>query len=151
MNIGSRTTYPASALSNFSPHPFIFNGVECGSMEGLVQSFKFDKTHIQIEVCKLTGREAKFRGKKRNKAWKRIQKLWWKGKEYSRRGQEYQDLLDRAFDALAKNSSFQKALIATGNSSLTHSIGNSKRSETVLTEREFCSRLEKIRLRLQTK
>ena len=148
MDIGSKAGYPASALSNFAPHPFVFDGVECASMEGLVQAFKFDKPHIQVEVCKLVGIRAKRRGQKRNKAWKRIQKLWWRGKEYDRHGNDYQKLLDRAFNALAENDSFQKALLATGNSTLTHSIGKSKCPETVLTEREFCSRLETIRARL---
>jgi len=149
MDIGSKSGYPASALSNFAPHPFVFDGVECASMEGLLQSFKFDKPHIQVEVCKLVGIGAKRRGQKRNKAWKRLQKLWWNGVEYERQGSEYQRLLDRAFDALAENTSFQRALLATNNSSLTHSIGNSKKSQTCLTEREFCSRLERIRTRLQ--
>jgi len=148
MDIGSKAGYPASALSNFAPHPFVFDGVECASMEGLVQAFKFDKPHIQVEVCKLIGIRAKRRGQKRNKAWKRVQKLWWRGKEYDRHGNDYQELLDRAFNALAENDSFQKALLATDNSTLTHSIGQSKHSETVLTEREFCSRLETIRARL---
>jgi len=44
---------------------------------------------------------------------------------------------------------FQKALLATGNATLTHSIGKSKQNETVLTKTEFCSRLTKIRSRLQ--
>lgn len=149
MDVGSKAGFPASALSNFTPHPFVFDGVECSSMEGLLQSFKFDKPHIQVEVCKLVGIRAKRRGQKRNKAWKRVQKLWWKGEEYDRHGQEYQELLDRAFDALARNASFRKALVASRNSSLTHSFGKSRRSETVLTEREFCSRLEKIRTKLQ--
>ena len=70
MNIGSGNGYPADSLSNFHPHRFEFDGVECSSMEGLLQSFKFDKPHIQVEVCKLTGKAAKFRGQKRNKAWK---------------------------------------------------------------------------------
>jgi len=148
MDIGSRSGYPASALSNFAPHPFVFDGVECASMEGLVQAFKFDKSHIQTEVCKLVGIQAKRRGQKRNKAWKRVQKLWWRGREYDRHGDDYQELLNRAFNALAENNSFRKALFATGKSTLTHSIGKSKRSETVLTEREFCSRLEIIRARL---
>lgn len=149
MDIGSRAGYPASALSNFSPHPFIFDGVACNSMEGLIQAFKFDKLHIQAEVCTLVGIRAKRRGQKRNKAWRRIQKLWWNGVEYDRHGPEYQQLLDRAFNALAENDSFRRALLATNQSSMTHSIGRSKRSDTVLTVREFCSRLEAIRARLQ--
>lgn len=149
MDIGSKAGYPASALSNFSPHPFVFDGVECNSMEGLLQAFKFDKPHIQVEVCKLVGIYAKRRGQKRNKAWKRVQKLWWSGAEYYRHSDGYQQLLDQAFDALAENDSFRRALLATNQSSLTHSIGKSKRKDTVLTVREFCSRLENIRARLQ--
>ena len=151
MDIGSGQRWLSNALSNFAPHPFIFDGVERASMEGLLQSFKFDKPHIQVEVCKLVGKKAKFRGKKRNRAWKVSQKLWWKGQEFDRKGDEYQELLDRAYEALSKNVKFQKALLATQNAKLIHSIGNSKKSETVLTEREFCSRLTKIRERLQKK
>lgn len=39
MDIGSGKEYPSNALSNFAPHPFVFDGVECASMEGLLQSF----------------------------------------------------------------------------------------------------------------
>ena len=40
MDISSGSSYPASSLSNFSPHPFIIDGVECSSMEGFLQSLK---------------------------------------------------------------------------------------------------------------
>jgi predicted NAD-dependent protein-ADP-ribosyltransferase YbiA (DUF1768 family) len=151
MDIKSRSGYPASALSNFAPHHFEIDGIKCNSMEGFLQSLKFDKPHIQIEVCKLVGKEAKFRGKKRNKAWKRVQKLWWQGKEYERRSREYQQLLDRAYEAITQNPGFRKALLATGNAVITHSIGNSNPSDTVLTEAEFCSRLMNIKRKLNNK
>ena len=44
-----------------------------------------------------------------------------------------------------QNESFRKALLASGDSVLTHSMGSNKESETVLTEREFCSRLMRLR------
>lgn len=147
MDIGSGTGFPSASLSNFAPHPFIFDGVECASMEGLLQSFKFSNPEVQREVCKLVGKQAKFKGKK--KKWWRTQTLFWQGEEFKRESQEYQELLDRAFEALATNEGFQKALLATGNSVLTHSIGKIKESETVLTRNEFCSRLMKIRERLK--
>lgn len=147
MDIGSGSGFPSATLSNFSPHPFIFDGVECNSMEGLLQSFKFANPEMQKEVCKLVGKQAKFKGKK--KKWFRTQTLYWQGKEFKRDSEEYQELLDRAFDALATNEGFKKALLATGNSTLTHSIGKTKQSETVLTRTEFCSRLTTIRTRLQ--
>ncbi len=146
MDIVSGCGYPASALSNFAPHPFVFDGVECASMEGLLQAFKFDKEHIQVEVCKLVGREAKFRGKKRD--WQTSQTLHWQGIKYMRDGQAYQELLDRAYDCLATNDSFRRALLATNDAVLKHSIGRCKKNETVLTRQEFCSRLMKLRDKL---
>ena len=147
MDIGSGTGWPSAALSNFAPHPFVIDGVECASMEGFLQSLKFKEPDMQVEVCKLVGKAAKFKGKK--KKWWRTQTLYWQGQEFKRDSQEYQDLLDRAFDALAQNTGFQKALLATGKATLTHSIGKSKEQETVLTKQEFCSRLTKIRDNLQ--
>lgn len=147
MDIGSGSGFPSAALSNFAPHPFIFEGIECNSMEGLLQSFKFANPEMQKEVCKLVGKQAKFKGKK--KKWWKDQMLYWQGQSFKRDSLEYQELLDKAFAALATNTSFQKALLATGNATLTHSIGKNKVEETVLTTREFCSRLTKIREKLK--
>lgn len=147
MDIGSGSGYPSAALSNFAPHPFVFDGVECNSMEGLLQSFKFSNPEMQKEVCKLIGKQAKFKGKK--KKWFKTQTLYWKGEEFKRDSDEYQKLLDRAYDALSTNEGFKRALLATGNAILTHTIGKTKQSETVLTRAEFCSRLMTIRERLQ--
>lgn len=116
-------------------------------MEGLLQSFKFSNPEMQKEVCKLVGKQAKFKGKK--KKWYKTQTLYWQGREFRRDSDEYQELLDRAFDALSTNDGFKRALLATGNSTLTHSIGKTKQSETVLTRTEFCSRLTAIRERLK--
>ena len=149
MDIGSGTGFPSATLSNFAPHPFVIDGVECNSMEGFLQSLKFSSPEMQIEVCKLVGKAAKFKGKK--KKWWRTQTLFWQGKEISRHSEEYQQLLDRAFEALAQNTSFQKALLATGDAVLTHSIGKTNPSETVLTRSEFCSRLTQIRKELRIK
>lgn len=146
MDIGSGSAYPSCALSNFPPQPFVFDGVECASREGGLQAFKFDKPHIQVEVCKLVGLAAKRRGRPRNKAWQRVQKLWWKDVEYDRHGPEYQDLLNRFFAAAFENSTFRRALVASGSASLTHSIGRRDPSETVLTVREFCTRLSRLRI-----
>ena len=147
MNIGSGNGYPAAALSNFSPHPFVFDGVAVASMEGLLQAFKFDKLPIQIEVCKLVGRAAKKRGSKKN--WQERQTLWWAGQPYARKGDPYQALLDRAYWTMFHGSeSFRNALKASSKAVLTHTIGRSDKSETVLTRSEFCSRLTKMRATL---
>jgi predicted NAD-dependent protein-ADP-ribosyltransferase YbiA (DUF1768 family) len=148
MDIGSGNGYPSAALSNFSPHGFIFRGVKCASMEGLLQAFKISSSDMQIHVCTLVGKAAKFKGKK--KKWWRTQTLWWQGKEIDRHSDEYQQMLDEAFDCLFdQNESARRALLATQNAVLTHSMGKTNDSQTVLTQREFCSRLMKVRARLQ--
>ena len=147
MDIGSGSGFPSATLSNFAPHPFVIDGVECNSMEGFLQSLKFSNPEMQKEVCKLVGKAAKFKGKK--KKWWRTQTLYWQGVEIARSSKEYQVLLDRAFDALAQNNGFRAALLATGNSVLTHSIGKTKITETVLTRQEFCQRLTRIREQLR--
>lgn len=147
MDIGSGKGYPASALSNFAPHPFVLDGVEIASMEGFLQSLKCPYPAVQAEMCKLVGRAAKARGK--GYKWQRTGKLHWKGKEIDRYGREYQDLLNHAYSQLyAQSESFRAALRATGDATLTHSIGRSKESETVLTASEFCGRLSKLRAAL---
>ena len=149
MDIGSGTGYPSANLSNFHPYQFPVDGVSCNSMEGFLQSLKFSNPEMQEHVCTLVGKKAKFKGKK--KKWFRDQILYWKGQPIKRDSQEYQDLLDKAFNALSENKKFQKTLLDTQNANLTHSIGKNKISETVLTTQEFCSRLMAIRKRLKNK
>lgn len=145
MNIGSGSGYPSGALSNFAPHPFVLDGVECASMEGFLQSLKFKSPDMQVHVCTLVGKKAKFKGK--GKKWWRTGILYWRGQEIDRYGKEYQDLLDRAFEALFGNTKFHKALAATGSAVLTHSIGKNDPKKTVLTTSEFCGRLTRLRER----
>lgn len=144
MDIKSGCGWPAAQLSNFAGNRFTLDGVQCNSMEGFLQSLKFKNPEMQIHVCALVGKSAKFKGK--NKNWWRDQKLWWKGTEIDRHSVEYQKLLDRAFEAMFNQSeSFRKALIATQQATITHSIGKNDPSRTVLTQSEFCSRLLKLR------
>lgn len=143
MNIGSGNTYPANALSNFAPHPFVIDGVRANSMEGFLQGLKFKSVDMQEEVCKLVGYAAKLKGKHKN--WQVTQTLYWRGVPIKRESDEYQDLLDRAYTALYQNEKFKNALAASGNAVLTHSMGRSDPRQTVLTIKEFCSRLTALR------
>jgi hypothetical protein len=100
MDIGAGNGYPQSALSNFAPHPFVIDGVQCNSMEGFLQSLKFESQDMQQFVCTLVGKTAKFRGKK--KKWYRTQTLYWRGKAIKRDSEEYQNLLNKAYNELYK-------------------------------------------------
>ena len=106
MDIGSGNGYPESALSNFAPHKFTIDDVERNSMEGFLQSLKFKNPDMQKEVCKLVGKAAKFKGKK--KKWWRDQTLYWQGKSIKRDSDEYQGLLDKAFSELSKTKDLKR-------------------------------------------
>jgi predicted NAD-dependent protein-ADP-ribosyltransferase YbiA (DUF1768 family) len=149
MDIRAKLEYPANALSNYAPHTFEIDGVRCASMEGFLQSLKINNPIFQIDVCRLVGADAKYWGEEHNVEWRKAQALWWQGHRYDRHGQEYQELLDRAFEALFSQSiDFRKALLATGQEILTHSVGQSDPTISILTEREFCSRLMRLRSRM---
>lgn len=143
MDIGSGNAYPANALSNFAPHPFELDGIEINSCEGFLQSLKFKSVEMQQYVCTLVGYAAKKKGADKN--WYVTQTLYWKGEEIKRDSKAYQDLLDRAYEALYKNTKFKAALEASGQAVLTHNIGKADPTKTVLTRNEFCSRLMKLR------
>ncbi len=145
MEVGSGNGFPSSALSNFAADVFTLDGVQISSREGFLQSLKFKDLVMQDYVCTLVGRAAKAKG--RGKNWHTRQVLYWRGVEYPRSSDAYQNLLDRAFEACFNgNNSFKKALIAAGKDAVfTHSIGRIKEQETVLTRREFCSRLMKLK------
>jgi len=148
MDVHSRKKYPANALSNFAPHPFIFRGHPVNSMEGFLQGLKYKNPDMQLHMFSLVGRMAKEKGSKKN--WKRKQILWMLGNPIDRHSQVYQAILDEAYEELFKqNKKARAALLATGNAVLTHHIGTKKPNDTILTEQEFVSRLMKIREKLK--
>lgn len=51
MEVGSKNSYPAGALSNFTAHSFVIDNIQCASMEGFLQSLKFKSEEMQKEVC----------------------------------------------------------------------------------------------------
>ena len=99
---------------------------------------------MQEHVCTLVGKAAKFKGKHKN--WYVSQTLHWQGQLLKRDGKEYQTLLDRAYQAMhTQSDSFRRALKASGDGRLNHSMGKRNSSQTVLTVAEFCGRLMKLR------
>ena len=144
MDIISNSENKLSAtLSNFAEHYFELDGVKIKSMESFLQSLKVKNIKDQEIICSWPGYKAK-------RFFKQITdhdgKLYWQGKEYNRMMKEYQELLDRAYNALFKqNEEFRNALLSTNDEKLTHNIGKSSRINTILTNGEFINRLTKLR------
>lgn len=149
IDISSTNKYPAGFLSNFTPYTFTFRGIEFTSMESLLQGLKFEGVETQNSVFQRVGVKAKLRGKKRK--WYLDQTLYWQGTPIKRDSAEYQSLVKEAFEALAQNTDFQKALLATGDKTLYHTIGKTDPTRTILTEEEFCEILTKVRTALKKK
>lgn len=150
IDIHSKGEYPANVLSNFYPNEFIFDGVRCASMEGLLQSLKTKNKKRAELVRSYSGKHAKmfFSRKPQNLRWKLTGKLYWNGRAMSRYSDEYQRFLDEAFFAMCQNPCFSKALADAAQLQLSHSIGKTDERDTVLTEYEFISRLQKCRERV---
>jgi hypothetical protein len=118
-------------LSNFTNRPFIFCDVSCAG----------------LEICLLSGRDAKRRGLEFDD-WKESQLLWWDGFSFERSGREYFSLVTDIYDAAyAQDDSFRTDLLAIGYEDICHSIGNSNMPDTVLTEVEMIYQLNRLRIR----
>lgn len=147
IDIKAKAPFPAGALSNLAAHRFTFDGVACAAMESFLQGLKIADAAEQETFCRFEGPEARGRGRGYN--WKTTGTLWWRGIGIDRLSDDYQALLDRAYEALfAQSAEFRDALAATGTAQLVHSIGKDDPTETILTTKEFISRLEALRSRL---
>jgi len=145
VNIHSKGEYPANMLSNFYPHPFTLDGLSFGSMEGFLQSLKCRFSFFSKRVARLSGKEAKEKGARRL-GWKKSGILRFGGKKILRESPEYTALITRAYEAMNnQNPELGKALAASKPLRLIHSIGKRDPKETVLTEQELISQLEKLR------
>ena len=143
IDIRSRASGAAGRLSNYTERHFIFDGIQCGSIEGVLQSFKCPDSDKQAEICVLNGGWAKQAGNQYE--WKEKQMLYWKGQVFARRSREYQDLLDRLYlSVYEQDESFRNDLLALRGKKIDHRMGLSNPSETVLTRHEFIFRLQRL-------
>lgn len=145
IDIHSEGEYPANLLSNFYPHSFIIDGVECHSMEGFLQSMKYCTSKSQKRVALLCGKKAKSAGAKK-RLWRCFGIVFWQGRIYKRGGSAFWELLRRAYGELySQNTAFREALNSTRGRTIVHSIGLQDKRKTILTECEFISLLNELR------
>ena len=75
---------------------FVFDGVSCGSMEGFLQSLKYQDTGKQRQICSMEGKNAK---NMTSTHWQTDQIVWWKVLAINRQSKDFQDLIGRAYKA----------------------------------------------------
>lgn len=136
-------SYPSGALSNFNRYPFVFFGLKIESMEGFLQGLKFNNISQQNELFSMWGIDAKRLGSKKKV---RNQLLYIQGRPIHRLSEKYIEVVRLAYFTMAKsNKPFCKALLATGDKKICHSVGKNDKLKSILTESEFCSILTEIR------
>jgi hypothetical protein len=141
IDIHSKRRGVAGRLSNFTRRDFVFDGVPCRSIEGVLQSLKYENVAEQKIVCGLWGIQAKLAGEPKNN-WKNTQTLYWNSKAYKRESAEYRELITSLYRAVyEQDEQFKKDIRKTKGRKLIHSIGNPDPTDTVLTEKEFLSQL----------
>jgi predicted NAD-dependent protein-ADP-ribosyltransferase YbiA (DUF1768 family) len=144
LDIKSGLPGPAGLLGNFAPHPFELDGIHFACMEAFLQSLKVRDATERAQLYSMSGDAAKAAGTRHH--WQLQGKLYFKDQIIDRFGPDYQALLDRAYAALAQqNEIYRNALKETGTRPLIHTVGKDDPKETVLTERELCDRLMKLR------
>ena len=147
VDIWSTGRYPANVLSNLCDNEFVFDGVQCGSMEGFLQSLKTKDEGYQLQICRMGGRTAKKEAEGvRLFSWRERQTVYWKGKTMPRQSEEFALLVREAYKAMfEQNQRFHDALLATKGKRLYHSRGGDDTTQTILTEKEFCKILTALR------
>ena len=143
VDIWSKSEYPADVLSNLCSNGFRFDGMVCGSMEGLLQSLKQKDKDKQRQICQMKGKNAK---KMTSTGWQTDQIVWWKGNAIDRQSADYIKFVSAAYQAMLDQSErFRTALMSTRGMTLYHSRGEQNPYRTILTEREFCQILTDLR------
>lgn len=149
LDLGWKNGGLGRALSNFCAYSFVLDDVQCGSMEGWLQSLKFEAMDEQQVVAAMVGYQAYKIGQNGND-WRETQTLWWNGKSYPRMSKGYHALVERAYDAcFDANPGFQNSLVQTGTNVLTHVIGSHDPRMSVLTEWEYIYNVYRLRAKAQ--
>lgn len=143
VDINSRATGAAGRLSNYTTRRFVFDGVECGSIEGVLQGLKCPDIAAQRQICLLAGGWAKKAGGEYD--WQTAQTLYWQGKTYPRRSDAYAALLDRLYDAVyEQDEAFRSDLASLRGRKIDHRMGLTNPADTVLTRLEFVRQLQRL-------
>lgn len=143
LDIRSNGIYPSNVLSNMCSNGFRLDGMICGSMEGFLQSLKRKELDKQRQICSMKGGNAR---KMSVTSWQTDQIVWWKGRAIDRQGEEFQQLIRRAYQTMfEQNERFRTALMQTRGIYLTHSSGEDNPYKTILTPNEFCGILMDLR------
>ena len=137
-------------LSNLYPYTFTIDEIEVKSMEGMLQSLKTNDINEKKKLWKMYGVDAWRYGQKFNN-WKDNQLLYWNGESIRRNSLLYTQLISKSYDKLFENEEFKFNLKKSMKYNLTHSIGQTDVSNTLLTKDEYIGNMERLRGKIKEK
>ena len=139
-----------SVLSNLFPRIISIDGIKYHSLEAFFRGLCWNGSQsvLENEIAILSGMNA-WRVRYALPDWRQKQIVYYSGKEIPRESDEYQRLLEHAYDCVFEQSAvFQNALQKTQGKILMHTLGNHNPRETLLTEQEYMNMLRRERDRL---
>lgn len=148
----------SSTLSNLYPHKFTMPSrftseyisedslITCLSMESFLQSLKIPNAKAQKFFCENYSGIVAWKAKLTLPDWRKDQILYWQGKKIQRQSEDYNTLLNCAYNKLFKENIFFKEVVLPHfkNYYLIHSTGCDDPKETVLTEQEYIGQLKRL-------
>lgn len=137
INVGIMIKSPLSRiLSNLFPYDFEFRGFLLKSLEGFFQGIKFRDPQTQQYVFAYNGLNAYYMKAASDYHWQESGYVYWQGTPIKRDSADYADIVDELYVSAAQNPLFRQAL-KNADRPLIHSIGNTDKTETVLTREEY--------------
>lgn len=150
-DISDERGFPFGMLDPSAPVRFEIDGVQCASLDGFLESLKFERIIDQKNINKRVGNDAKKRGKEKdnpgNQRANRV--LYWQGDTFKRNSKTFNKLLVRVFREMAKNARYQAALMATQDVNFRYPKGKANKKDTILTKKELTDNLKKLRADLK--
>lgn len=137
INIGYKYkgSYP-KVLSNLFPYDFTFRGKNLKSIEAFFQGIKFKDIDMQNLVFYYSGLDSNHIKVCSDYDWKTAGILFWQGIEINRYSKEYDYLIDEVYISAIQNPLYRNVL-KNCNKDIIHTMGKTKKDETVFTRYEF--------------
>jgi hypothetical protein len=139
----------AKSLSNLYPYNFIMDGYSISSMEAFLQSLKVRDLEEKKKIWEMYGVKCWKYGQQFN-SWKETQILYDNfGNPIDRHSKEYEFLIQRAYDCWFKNEEFKSRLKESLPYKVTHSMGKTDKTDSVLTKDEYIGNMDRLRDKLR--
>jgi len=129
-------------------YPFVLDTVYCRCLVSFFQALKFQSESTRTFICKIFAEDDLRRIRDIGSTWREKQVLYWKGIEYRRDSEEFQELIGHAFKSASLHPDFQKVLLASGNHFLDKIARSNNPAQTVLTKDEAISHFLRLKSNL---